>query len=339
MPPAPLELSRAQILAYRRRVQSLDERLSKSAASLRRAGWAGLQDSMPRAAVLSIHARVSSTAPDDWANPAFVQVWGPRYQAYVVPAEDHALFTVARYPEDARGRRVAEEMAALVDRTLAGRTMRDRDVAAATGVGNGMRYGTTTGTILIRWEGALAPRIRTVPRPTIEPAAARLELARRYVHLFGPSKAQSFAKWAGIGAKQSRDSFEALASELAPVRTPIGDAWLLASDEPTVRSAPAPAAPARFLPSGDTFFLCWNADRELLVPDEQRRNALWTSRVWPGALLVGGEIAGVWRRAGADVTIDTWRALSKAEKQAVEAEAGTMPLPGLSRAIQVRWAG
>src|SRR5215210_5080873 len=114
-----------------------------NAESLRRAAWAGLQDSMPRAAVLSIHARVADTRPDTWADPAFVQVWGPRFQAYVVPAEDYALFTVARYPDDARGRRVAEDMASRLHDHLQGRRLTDRAIAAATGLGNGMRYGTT----------------------------------------------------------------------------------------------------------------------------------------------------------------------------------------------------
>jgi hypothetical protein len=65
---------------------------------------------------------------------------------------------------------------------------------------------------------------------------------------------------------------------------------------------------------------------------------LWTSRVWPGALLVGGEIAGIWRRSSATVTIDAWRRLSSAEREAVEAEAASLPLPGLDGAIAVRWS-
>ena len=58
MPSSPLELTRAQILAFRRQVGALEERLPRGARSLRQAAWAGLQDSMPRAALLSIHARV-----------------------------------------------------------------------------------------------------------------------------------------------------------------------------------------------------------------------------------------------------------------------------------------
>ena len=53
-----LELSRSQLLAFRRRAASLDERLPRGQGALRRMAWAGLYDSMPRAALLSIHAHV-----------------------------------------------------------------------------------------------------------------------------------------------------------------------------------------------------------------------------------------------------------------------------------------
>ncbi len=124
------------------------------------------------------------------------------------------------------------------------------------------------------------------------------------------------------------------------MRTPIGDAWILTRDEATLRAAPGPtSAPARLLPSGDAYFLLWGADRELLVPDADRRGALWTSRVWPGAVLVEGEVVGTWRRAQATVTVQPWRRLSRAARDAVEMEAESLPLPGVEGPIVVRWDG
>ena len=64
MTTARLSLTRPQILAFRRRAGGLDERLPPGQESLRRAAWAGLQDSVPRAALLSIHARVAGTGPE-----------------------------------------------------------------------------------------------------------------------------------------------------------------------------------------------------------------------------------------------------------------------------------
>jgi hypothetical protein len=170
------------------------------------------------------------------------------------------------------------------------------------------------------------------------PRDARLELARRYLHIYGPSTVESFARWAGIGKTEASDTFAELAGKLAPAHTPVGDAWILADDEAAFRqpSSSTAAAAARLLPSGDVYYLLWDADREILVPDPKRRAELWTTRVWPGAVLVTGEIVGVWRRSGGEVSIDAWRRLLPAEWEAIEAEAVALPLPGLSGRITIR---
>jgi hypothetical protein len=292
---------------------------------------------MPRAALLSIHARVEGTRPSAWEDPSLVQVWGPRFSVFVVPARDHAIFTLGRHPDDARGRRRAEDLAARMHGFLRGRRMTDRELGAGLRVGNWMRYATTTGTFLIRWEGARAPVIWTVPRPDIDPLEARRELARRYLHVYGPTTPEAFAKWAGVGAVEARVAFDSLSNSLLAVRTPIGEARILARDEVALREPPGPAAAARLLPSGDAFYLLQGADRELLVPDVQRRAELWTPRVWPGAVLVSGEIAGTWRRAQAKLSIKAWRRLSRTERNAVEAEAQSLPLPGAEGQIAVSW--
>lgn len=307
-----LDLTRAQILVHRRNVGALDERLPSGPDSLRRAAWAGLQDSMPRAALLSIHARVEGTEPATWADPALVQLWGPRFSAYVVAARDRAVFSLGRLPDEIAGRRVAEELAARLDAFLNGRTMIYGE--AGRGLGehpNRLRYAAPTGRVLIRWEGARQPTIWTVPPPAVDPRDAQVELARRYLRFFGPATADAFSKWAGIAPLSGRAAFDALAGSLTPVRTPIGEAWILSEDEPTFRARGRHPASARLLPSGDAFFLLQGADRELLVPDAVRRRELWAPRVWPGAVLVSGDVVGTWRRAGALVSIQPWRRLSR----------------------------
>jgi Winged helix DNA-binding domain len=333
-----LALSRAGILAHRRLVGSLDERLPAGEASLRRAAWAGLQDSMPRAALLSIHARVEGTSPAALEDPSLVQVWGPRYSAYVIAAADRAVFTLGRLPDEGKARRRAEDMATRLDAFLAGRAVGHDEAGSGVGVHpNALRYGAPTGRILIRWDGARQSTVWTVPPPAIDPADARNELLRRYLHVFGPGTPEAFAEWAGISAAQARAPFAALGATLVPIRTPIGDGWILAADEATFRAPPILAAPARLLPSGDTYFLLQGVDRELLVPDAARRAMLWTPRVWPGAVLVAGEIVGTWRRAQAVVTVELWQKLTAAQRHAIEEEAAAMPLPGVSGAIGVRW--
>ena len=334
-----LEIARSQILDFRRRVGWLDERLPKGTESLRRAAWVGLQDSMPRAALLSIHARVAGTGPTTWEHRSFVQLWGPRFSAYVVAAKDLPLFSLGRLPEDPRGLARAHDTASRLHAFLDGRRMPFGQAGHAMGVPhNSLRYGAPTGRLLLRWEGARQPVIWTTPAPTMAPRQARGELARRYLHVFGPTTAASFADWAGIKPAAAHSTFEALGGALMPVRTPMGEAWILADDEPAFRAPPGPAAAARLLPSGDAYYLLWGADRELLVPNAKRRAALWTSRVWPGALLVNGEIVGVWRRAAGEVSIEAWRRLSSLEREAAEAEAMSLPLPLLDAPMVVHWS-
>jgi hypothetical protein len=286
---------------------------------------------MPRAAVLSIHARVEVTAPDAWADPALVQLWGPRYSLFAVAAEDRAVFTLGRLPEDSKGLRRAIETADRLEAFLDG-----RELPFGQAGHNSLRYGAATGRLLLRWNGARQPTIRVVPAPDVDPDVARAELVRRYLHVYGPATAASFADWAAVSSRSAHSSFERIAGELVEVRSPIGDAWILATDEASFASEPDTPAPARLLPSGDSYWLYQGVDRELLVPDAAHRPLLWTPRVWPGALLVAGEIAGTWRRANADIRIETWRSFTRSEREAIEAEAAILPLPVAGK-LRVHW--
>ena len=333
-----IDLTRPQILAFRQNAGGLGERLPRGEESLRRAAWAGLQDSMPRAALLSIHARAEGAEPSTWEDPSLVQLWGPRFNVFVVAARDLAVFSLGTLPGDAKGRRRAEDLAARLNAVLGGARMAYGEAGRALGVHhNSLRYAAATGTVLIRWDGARQATVWTVPRPQTDPRDARLELARRYLHIYGPATPEAFAGWAGIGRRYGAGAFDALGTSLTPVRTPVGDAWILSQDEAAFRAAPGPVAPARLLPSGDAYFLLQGADRDLLVPGADHRRALWTPRVWPGGLLAGGEITGTWRRAETVLTVQPWRRLSRAERDAVVAEAESLPLSTAQGRITVRW--
>lgn len=306
---------------------------------MRRAAWAGLQDSVPRAAVLALHARIRDTRPGDWEHPSLVQLWGPRYSVFVVAAEDLPLFSLGTLPDDEAGRQRASGIADALEAML------DGDERAYSEVGHGMggnpnllRYAGATGRVLIRWDGARPPTVRTVPAPDADPAQARLELARRWVHTAGPTTPEAFSWWAGISPKGGRLAFERLGADLVPVHGPTGDGWILDADVDAFRGAePATPEAVRLLSSGDPYLMA--GDRELLVPDAGRRRELWPrGTVWPGGLLVAGELVGTWRRAGRRATIRTWRPITAAERQAVEAEAASLPLPAPDTPVRVTWA-
>ena len=295
---------------------------------------------MPRAALLSIHARVEGTEPTTWEDPSLVQLWGPRHHAYIVAKRDLAVFSLGRLPDEAGARHKAQSLASRLAAVLGDARMSYGEAGRALGENpNMLRYAAPTGTVLLRWDGARLPTVWIVPPPEVEPRDARLELARRYLHVFGPTTPEAFAEWSGVPRRRSSEAFDALRRSLTAVRTPIGDAWILARDEPSFRAPPGAVAAARFLPSGDAYFLLQGHDRELLVPDADRRGELWTSRVWPGGLLLDGELVGTWRRTQRTVTVQTWRRLSRGARAAVEAEAESLPLPGLHERIAVRWDG
>lgn len=309
-------------------------------ASLRDAAWAGLADSMPRAALLSLQARVEDVRPDAWKHESLVQLWGPRFSVYVVAEIDRPVFTLGRTSDLAERRALGEDLADRLETFLQGRRLPVAEAARGIGLGHpsALRYAAPTGRLVVRWDGARQPHLRMVPPPGVDVTEARLELARRYLHAMGPGTDEGFGAWAGVKPGTVSATFEALRPELAPVGTPVGEAWVLTEDEATLRHPASEPAAARLLPSGDTFFLLQGADRELLVPETHRREQLWPSRVWPGAILVDGDVVGVWRRAQHVLNAHPWTPLSARQRQAVEAEAAALPLPGVDRDIVIRWA-
>src|SRR5947208_7454255 len=141
-----LELTRAQILAFRRKVGALDQRLPRGRSSLRRAAWAGLQDSMPRAALLSIHARVEGTGPSTWEDRSLVRLWGQRFNVFVVAARDLAVFSLGTLPDDVKGRKRAEVLATRLHALLGTARLTYGEAGSALGVHpNSLRYAAATG--------------------------------------------------------------------------------------------------------------------------------------------------------------------------------------------------
>lgn len=317
-------LSRQQILAHRHTVMGLGRKESLRPQALATAAAAGLTDSMPRAAVTSLHARVDRTPVDVLDDPMLTQVWGPRFSTYVVTESDAPVFTVGRHPDSPSGRGRAERMAALLGTASAD------ELATGEGLGvhpNALRYATTTGMVRIVWDGARRPTIRLVARPEIEPDAARKELLRRYLRVMGPGTPDGFSAWAGLKPAAARTAFDALQTELVEVETPVGPGWILEADEAGFRSPPDPEPSVRLLPSGDTWYLCWGRDRDIVVPDAAHQAQLWTPRVWPGAVLVGTEVVGTWRRSKRAVVVEAWQDLGEDVRDDIEAEAAGLPLP------------
>ena len=133
--------------------------------------------------------------------------------------------------------------------------------------------------------------LKRVPEP-MDPNAARAELARRFLHCYGPSIAQNFAEWTQRSLADVRQILELIEGELIEVKMAGKKALLLAADEHLLDSPPE-AKGVRLLPVQDAFLQ--QRDRATLLPDQTARRRLWQAVRGPGALLVDGAVTGTWR--------------------------------------------
>jgi hypothetical protein len=119
------------------------------------------------------------------------------------------------------------------------------------------------------------------------------ELARRFLRAYGPARPPVFTAWSGLAPSHARALWDR-AGELAEVELEGKPAWLLAEDLDAL-AEPPPARGVRLVPGMDPYLSM--RDRETLAPDKALRKRLWKPLGNPGAVLVDGVLAGLWRPA------------------------------------------
>jgi hypothetical protein len=119
--------------------------------------------------------------------------------------------------------------------------------------------------------------------------------------------------------------------------------FVLASDESAFRRS-LPIEGVRLLPFGDPYLY---ADHELLVPDAARSEGVWAPAAkvpkmpngkpfMPGAILVDGEIVGIWGRQQGRIALKLWDALARHVEDEVRAEAESFA-QALGLGVAVEW--
>ncbi len=330
---APPSIDRKHALAFRQRATHLHARLRPE--RLLDAAFAGLQDSAPRSAVLALHARVADVWPSAWQDPRFVQVWGPRGAVYLVPRHDVAVFTVGRLPRDPTLQADIHRTADKVRKAFRIRKQREAHVSYDQTRGlilHDLRSASIAGTVRIDWDGSNTTWWVVDP-PSLGAEFARLELARRFLRSLGPATAEEFAWWSGATLPDARHTFRSLEKELVEVELEGRRSWVLRTDRAALEKAVSSPV-TRLLPPGDPYLGA--GDRELLVPQSRVRSELWPKSVWPGALMVDGELVGTWRRRLGRVLVRAWRKIEADTKSSIESEAQTMPVESPKK--EVRWA-
>jgi hypothetical protein len=324
-----------QILAYRVAAQGLaarDRTLSEVAASF------GLQDSPPGAALTAVAARSEDAGELDAALGAreLVAVPNPRTAVAILPARDVPTYLAALQPPDERALETVllraapgdfaaarEHAVAAIGDALDGRVL-SRDAlheelrgrlpeellpwCPACQSHHARRGLLTVAALAGRLcfagrEGRQPAFARTDQWMALEPAdpaAARAEFVRRYLHHLGPSRPADLAAWAGIAPSHARALFGAVEDELAEVE----GGYLLAADVPAFENPPA-ARGVRLLGPGDP--LLGARDKERLIPDKAVRRQVWRAVGGPGVVLADGRPAGTWRarKQGRKLRIET----------------------------------
>jgi len=331
-------VTREQVLRYRARVSHLDKKLPPG--SFAKAAWGGLQDSVPRAGVIALHARVRDTRPDSWEDPSVVQIWFRGGTDYIVPRKDVGIFTLGSYPRDPDRAAEAERLADEIHRVAEGRTLNVGEVADLLRhrLPTHPRAAAVTGRVHIRWD---ARNIWLIPveRPDIDVEDARRELGRRFLHWFGPAMKQGLARWTGVDPRDATTTWKAIEGELVPVEVDGAQdesRFTLAADLDTIEGT-EPISGVRLLPFDDAFT---KYDDALLVRDEtQRARALprgYSRGFIPGTVLVDGEIVGVWQRQQRRVRLHPFETLPARVREAIEQEALAFPVAAQTPA-SVSW--
>jgi hypothetical protein len=248
------------------------------------------------------------------------------------PIRDGAALGLAAFEQTARAFRkavrepmpkgeVSTAVSALVAREL---TYDCRSCGARHISGGIFQSAGLAGGVGVRVEGA-----QTIIEPLKDRGSVPAEAAGvgtvvdAYLRLLGPATAGEVAKFIGTTQSHLRPFWP---ENLATITVDGRRTYLPEDAVEAFERAETPSV-VRLLPPSDP--LLQARDRELLVPVKAHRAEVWRILGNPGALLVGGEIAGTWRAKAAGrrelaVTVTPFGKLTAKTRAAVEAEAAVV---------------
>jgi hypothetical protein len=332
-----MRIDRTQVMAYRATVQGLGRRLPYGEHVA--AAFGGLQDSAPRAALYGLHARMHDVGPDDWEHPSLVQIWFRLGADYVIPRDARDVFTVGALPDDPSQTAALNELGEMVREVVADGPMRTRDVFANLSDRlpdqHSIRFAQVSGKVVIRWD-ARTTQIIASEDPTTDLAQARVELARRFVHWFGPVGPMHLAKWAALPKTVARAAFDEL--DLVPVDLGGRGRFVLTTDADALANA-SRADGVRLLPGGADPYLYLDHGHVPALPEVGPGVSQRLVNSLGGRILLDGELVGAWGRVQANVTLFAWKALSKDDVARIDAEVETFARPLGGKAVGIRWFG
>ena len=330
------ELTWPQVHAFRLKRHHLVGRAPKKDMGKIVGELCGVQAQVMSAAELQIAVRVNCTVDDVrdalWKRRSLVKTWLMRGTLHLARSEDLPVYVGAMgrhwvsqmrkswldYMQVTEGEfwAICEQIGAALDGTPITRE------ALIAKVGRG-RSEHVRQILKSGWGGMLKPAARngllcfgpsrgqsvTFVRPqswlptwrVVDPDDAIVEMARRYLRIYGPATKADFARWWGTWPGVANAAWKGLEQELVNVSVEGVPAQLLARDLTAMGGATA-SGEVRLLPLFDPYLMGYRnrdhlVDRAFLT--RVSRTAGWISAV----VLLGGRVAGTWTHSTAGQTV------------------------------------
>ena len=141
------------------------------------------------------------------------------------------------------------------------------------------------------------------------------ELARRYFRSRGPATLADFTWWSGLSPAEARAVLQSVEAELAPQPIDGRPAWR----DPALALARS-GEEAHLVPPFDEILVAYKDRAALLDPAHARRLNAGGGMLAP-AVVLGGRIAGTWRRTlgrgEVAVSISAFDRLTRADREAI----------------------
>ena len=151
-------------------------------------------------------------------------------------------------------------------------------------------------------------------------------LLRQFYSTYGPATFEDFAHWWGVSAPEAKPLEQLIAGELEQVEFDHQPSKMLSHDVDQIYSIDE-AECIRLVPSWDTYVMFYHP-REFFVSQAYRTRIFRQIQGNAPVLLVDGIAAGTWektrKKAGIEIVVRPFEALSSAERRAVVEEAGLL---------------
>lgn len=161
--------------------------------------------------------------------------------------------------------------------------------------------------------------LRWLGHKLVPSAQGTAELARRFLHAYGPATPRAFADWLGSTPAQAKRLWQQIEEELEPVTAAGKKAFILQSDRESFRRADTEESLLLLGPHDPYLDI---RDRAILLEDTAAQRQVWRTVGNPGVVLKGGKIIGIWKtrtqRENLSVSTTLWQPLSAPEQRELE---------------------